>query len=105
MLMKMLVVEPDLPGSIDDKVRPFRRVTRGQRWPGLWAHVMPPRTMRGILLWIDGRCEIVDNWDNFTTFTSSDAQLGGGAQVVLDDSSWEYANLVSHGFQFEVVPA
>ena len=104
MLMRMLVIGPDKPGSLDDHDRPFRRTVKGQRWPGMWAHYMPPTTMRGILLWQDGRCLVVDNWDSYELWDSADDHLAGGYQVVLDDTSWQYAALVANGFQFEVAP-
>ena len=104
MLMKMLVVEPNLPGSMDDHDRPFRRTVKGQRWPGLWAHVKPPTTMRGVLLWQDGRCQVVDNWDSYALYNDADDQVAGGYQVVLEDTSWQYLNMVAHGFLFEPAP-
>ena len=102
MLMRMLVVEPDLPGSMDDHDRPFRRTMKGQRFPGLWAHYRPPTTMRGILLWQDGRVQVVDNWDSLASYEDADDRLAGGSEVVLDDTSWQYTVLSSHGFIFEV---
>ena len=100
--MKMVVVEPNMPGSMDDHDRPFRRTMKGQRWPGLWAHVRPPQTMRGILLWRDGRTMVVDNWDNFFLYTDSDDQVAGGYEVVFDSvTDWQYQVMVNAGFLFE----
>jgi hypothetical protein len=99
--MKMVVVEPDMPGSMDDHDRPFRRAVKGQRWPGLWAHVRPPTTMRGILLWRDGRTMVVDNWDNYDLYSSADDQVAGGYEVVFDTEDWQYQVMVAAGFTFE----
>jgi hypothetical protein len=105
MMMRMVVKQDRWPGSMDDHDRPFRRSMKGQRWPGLWAHVLPlGETMRGILLWQDGRCQVVDNWDDYESYWDADDRLGGGYQVILDDASWQYAILVSNGFVFEVAP-
>ena len=102
MLMR-LIDQETLPGVMDDHDRPFRRTMKGQRWPGLWAHVLPlGETMKGVLLWQDGRLIIVDYWDDYDLYASSDDQVCGGYECVLDDSSWQYANMVSHGFTFEV---
>ena len=100
--MKMVVVEPDMPGSMDDHDRPFRRTVKGQRWPGLWAHVLPlGTTMRGILLWKDGRTMVVDNWDYYPLWESSDDQVAGGYIVQFDTSDWQYQVMVDAGFTFE----
>jgi hypothetical protein len=105
-LMRLVVIEPDKPGSMDDHNRPYRRNTKGGRWPGLWAHVLPPTTMRGVLLWQDGRCQVVDSWDDFESYWDADDRIAGGAQVVFDDGTdWQYPILVANGFQFEEVVA
>lgn len=95
--MRMVVTEPDLPGSMDDHVRPARRGP----FPGLWAHYMPPRTMRGILLWQDGRTLVVDSWENYDLYWDADDRVAGGAQVVFDDTDWQYVVMVGAGFTFE----
>lgn len=100
MTLARMIVKTDMPGSIDDHDRPFRRSQKGQRWPGLWAHVRPPTTMRGILLWRDGRTMIVNNWDDYDLYMSADDHVGGGYEVVLDTTSWQYAVMVAAGFIF-----
>ena len=91
---------------MDDHDRPFRRTVKGQRWPGLWAHVIPPLTGKGILLWQDGRTLVVDSWDNYDTYADADDRVAGGYIVQFDDTDWQYQVMVDAGFTFElcVVP-
>jgi hypothetical protein len=94
MLVRLIVTEPDKPGSMDDHVRPARRGP----FPGLWAYYMPPTTMRGILLWQDGRAVVVDSWENYALYWDADDRIAGGAEWVGEDTSWQAQVLTANGF-------
>lgn len=102
--MRLVPVEPDAPGSFVGVSRPWhRRAVTSPRWPGLWPRLRYPRVQRGILLWQDGRVQVVESWDDHDLFYSADDQILGGYVFVTDDSSWQYAVLTAAGYTFEPV--
>jgi len=102
MLMRLVNVEPDKPGSFIDVPRPgHRRGVTTPRWPGLWPRLRYPRTARGILLWQDGRVQVVESWDDYTLFNDADDQVAGGYEFTTEDTSWQFTVLTAAGFTFE----
>lgn len=102
--VRLVNVEPDKPGSFVGIARPrHRRAETRPRWPGLWPRLRYPTVERGILLWQDGRVQVVESWDDFYSFQDSDDQIAGGHVFETDDTSWQYAVLAAAGFTFEPV--
>ena len=95
----VIVEDPPLPGSMDDHMRP----SRPGNWPGLWAYVLPPTTMRGVLLWKDGRTMVVNSWENYDLYWDADDRVAGGAEVVFTDEDWQLDVMEAAGFLFEAV--
>ena len=104
MLMRLVTIEPDRPGSFIGIPRPgHRRGNTTPRWPGLWPRLHHPRVQRGILLWKTGEVAVVEDWGSFEAFQSADDHVAGGYVFETDSSSWQYAVLTGAGYVFEPV--
>lgn len=100
--VRLVNVEPSKPGSFIGVARPWHnRATTIPRWPGLWPRMAVPRVERGILLWQDGRVEVVESWDDYDLYQSADDRIAGGYIFETDDTSWQYAVLTAAGFAFQ----
>jgi hypothetical protein len=104
MLMRLVNVQPDLPGSFTGIPRgSHRRPATRPRWPGLWPRLKWPQVERGILLWQDGRVMVVESWDDYALYHDADDQIAGGYVFETEDTSWQYTVLTGAGFTFEPV--
>ena len=78
-----------------------RRRRRDSRWIGVYGHMSPWRTEAGLLLWRDGRVQIVREWP---IESDADAMIGGGHEWQGAENSWEAQVLRDAGFTLEPVP-
>lgn len=83
------LVELVLDLSVDDHPRPDHP---------LWRRYGYPNTQAGLLLYMDGRVQVVTSFD-LNAVLAADDYIAGGHRVIIDPSSWQAVVLVAAGYQ------
>jgi hypothetical protein len=102
--VRLVPVEPDLPGSFQGMPRARHPRRRNMPWIGLWPRLRFPTTQRGLLLWQDGRVLQMEEWGDLVTWEDADAHILGGYRWEGEDTDWIAQVLVANGYTLEALP-